>query len=127
MSNDINKIINVFKDYLENNMNSQIIDRKEAKKDKQREFNSKTKSLKKERRDNRERKYDSASEESMYYEMLKHTGEFPIIGVNTFLNSKGSPTIIPSEVIRATQEEKEYQIMFREEQKIFRSVKKILI
>ena len=49
-------------------------------------------------------------EESMHYEMLKHTGEFPIIGVNTFLNSKGSPTIIPLEVIRATQEEKEYQI-----------------
>tara|TARA_B100001113_G_C20682892_1_gene437193 strand:- start:210 stop:578 length:369 start_codon:yes stop_codon:yes gene_type:complete len=49
-------------------------------------------------------------EESMHYEMLKHTGEFPIIGVNTFLNSKGSPTIIPSEVIRATQEEKEFQI-----------------
>ena len=49
-------------------------------------------------------------EESMHYEMLKHTGEFPIIGVNTFLNSKGSPTIIPSEVIRATTEEKESQI-----------------
>ncbi len=49
-------------------------------------------------------------EESMHYEMLKHTGEFPIIGVNTFLNSKGSPTIIPSEVIRATQEEKAFQI-----------------
>ncbi len=49
-------------------------------------------------------------EESLYYEMLKHTGEFPIIGVNTFLSSKGSPTIIPQEVIRATTEEKEYQI-----------------
>jgi methylmalonyl-CoA mutase len=49
-------------------------------------------------------------EESMHYEMLKHTGEYPIIGVNTFLNSKGSPTIIPSEVIRATTEEKENQI-----------------
>ena len=49
-------------------------------------------------------------EESIHYEMLKHTGEFPIIGVNTFLNSKGSPTIIPSEVIRATHEEKEFQI-----------------
>ena len=49
-------------------------------------------------------------EESMHYETLKHTGEYPIIGVNTFLNSKGSPTIIPSEVIRAFQEEKEYQI-----------------
>ena len=49
-------------------------------------------------------------EESLYYETLKHTGEFPIIGVNTFLSSKGSPTIIPKEVIRATKEEKEYQI-----------------
>ncbi len=49
-------------------------------------------------------------EESMYYETLKHTGEYPIIGVNTFLSSKGSPTIIPQEVIRATTEEKEYQI-----------------
>jgi methylmalonyl-CoA mutase len=49
-------------------------------------------------------------EESLYYETLKHTGEYPIIGVNTFLSSKGSPTIIPREVIRATTEEKEYQI-----------------
>jgi len=49
-------------------------------------------------------------EESLYYETLKHTGEFPIIGVNTFLSSKGSPTIVPSEVIRATEEEKRYQI-----------------
>ena len=49
-------------------------------------------------------------EESLYYETLKHTGEYPIIGVNTFLSSKGSPTITPSEVIRATTEEKEYQI-----------------
>lgn len=49
-------------------------------------------------------------EESLYYETLKHTGEFPIIGVNTFLSSKGSPTVVPGEVIRATTEEKEYQI-----------------
>lgn len=49
-------------------------------------------------------------EESLYYETLKHTGEYPIVGVNTFLSSKGSPTIIPAEVIRATKEEKEYQI-----------------
>jgi methylmalonyl-CoA mutase len=49
-------------------------------------------------------------EESLYYETLKHTGEYPIIGVNTFLSSKGSPTILPQEVIRATTEEKEYQI-----------------
>ncbi|MCC6599992.1 MAG: methylmalonyl-CoA mutase family protein [Crocinitomicaceae bacterium] len=49
-------------------------------------------------------------EESLYYETLKHNGQFPIIGVNTFLSSKGSPTILPKEVIRATSEEKEYQI-----------------
>ena len=49
-------------------------------------------------------------EESLYYETLKHTGEFPIIGVNTFLSSKGSPTVIPAEVIRATETEKQYQI-----------------
>ena len=49
-------------------------------------------------------------EESLYYETLKHNGEFPIIGVNTFLSSKGSPTIIPKEVIRATEKEKKYQI-----------------
>jgi methylmalonyl-CoA mutase len=49
-------------------------------------------------------------EESLYYETLKHTGEFPIIGVNTFLSKNGSPTVIPQEVIRSTQQEKEQQI-----------------
>jgi methylmalonyl-CoA mutase len=49
-------------------------------------------------------------EESLYYETLKHTGEYPIVGVNTFLNKKGSPTILPTEVIRSTTEEKEFQI-----------------
>ncbi|WP_439489404.1 methylmalonyl-CoA mutase family protein [Algoriphagus sp.] len=49
-------------------------------------------------------------EESMHYEMLKHTGEFPIIGVNTFLSSDGSPTVRPGEVIRAEKNEKEAQI-----------------
>ena len=49
-------------------------------------------------------------EESLHYETLKHSGEFPIVGVNTFLNKNGSPTIIPSEVIRATEEEKQFQI-----------------
>ncbi len=56
-------------------------------------------------------------EESLYYETLKHTGEYPIIGVNTFLSSKGSPTVIPSEVIRSTTEEKEYQIKMLNELK----------
>ena len=54
-------------------------------------------------------------EESLYYETLKHTGELPIMGVNTFLSSKGSPTIIPGEVIRATKKEKEYQISMLKE------------
>ncbi|WP_339865686.1 methylmalonyl-CoA mutase family protein [uncultured Algoriphagus sp.] len=49
-------------------------------------------------------------EESMHYEMLKHTGEYPIIGVNTFLSSDGSPTVTPGEVIRAEKNEKEAQI-----------------
>lgn len=49
-------------------------------------------------------------EESLYYETLKHNGEFPIIGVNTFLSSTGSPTIQPKEVIRATEDEKQFQI-----------------
>jgi len=49
-------------------------------------------------------------EESLHYESMKHTGELPIVGVNTFLNKKGSPTILPNEVIRSTREEKEQQI-----------------
>ena len=49
-------------------------------------------------------------EESLYYETMKHTGEFPIVGVNTFLNKNGSPTILPLEVIRSTEDEKEQQI-----------------
>ncbi|WP_439505252.1 methylmalonyl-CoA mutase family protein [Sediminibacterium sp.] len=49
-------------------------------------------------------------EESLYYETKKHTGELPLIGVNTFLNKKGSPTVLPGEVIRSTTEEKEQQI-----------------
>lgn len=53
-------------------------------------------------------------EESMYYETLKHNGEFPIIGVNTFLSSKGSPTVQPEEVIRATEKEKQFQIETKE-------------
>jgi methylmalonyl-CoA mutase len=49
-------------------------------------------------------------EESLYYETLKHNGDFPIVGVNTFLSSKGSPTVLPKEVIRATEDEKQFQI-----------------
>lgn len=49
-------------------------------------------------------------EESLYYETLKNNGDFPIVGVNTFLNKEGSPTILPAEVIRSTQQEKDLQI-----------------
>ncbi|MEO8844737.1 MAG: methylmalonyl-CoA mutase family protein, partial [Kofleriaceae bacterium] len=53
-------------------------------------------------------------EESLYYETLKHDGTLPIIGVNTFLDPKGSPTVEPPEVIRATTEEKHYAITARD-------------
>ncbi|MEI6950313.1 methylmalonyl-CoA mutase family protein [Paraflavisolibacter sp. H34] len=50
-------------------------------------------------------------EESLYYEHQKHTGALPLVGVNTFLNKAGSPTVLPGEVIRSTTEEKEQQIL----------------
>ena len=53
-------------------------------------------------------------EESLHYEALKHSGALPIVGVNTFLDSKGSPTIVPGEVIRSTEDEKLYAISSRE-------------
>jgi methylmalonyl-CoA mutase len=49
-------------------------------------------------------------EESLHYETLKHNGDYPIIGVNTFLSSTGSPTVTPGEVIRATEKEKQHQL-----------------
>ncbi len=54
-------------------------------------------------------------EESLYYETMKHNGKLPIMGVNTFLSSKGSPTVLPGEVIRATEDEKRYQINMLEQ------------
>lgn len=65
-------------------------------------------------------------EESLYYETLKHNGEFPIVGVNTFLSSKGSPTVIPKEVIRATEEEKQLQIQTLENLHKFNDTSKLL-
>jgi methylmalonyl-CoA mutase len=49
-------------------------------------------------------------DESLYYESLKHAGQLAIVGVNTFLDPRGSPTIVPAEVIRSTPDEKEYAI-----------------
>jgi len=50
--------------------------------------------------------------ESYYYERLKHSGELPIMGVNTFLSSNNSPTIVPDQVTRSTKEEKMRQVDF---------------
>lgn len=49
-------------------------------------------------------------EESMHYEMLKHTGEYPIIGVNTFRNPHGDPVPDHIELARSTDEEKQSQL-----------------
>ncbi|MBP6901179.1 MAG: cobalamin-dependent protein [Burkholderiaceae bacterium] len=49
-------------------------------------------------------------EESMHYEMLKHTGEYPIIGVNTFRNPHGDPVPEHIELARSTDEEKQSQL-----------------
>lgn len=59
-----------------------------------------------------ERNYqrNQIQEESLYYERLKNSGELPIMGVNTFLSSTGSPIERPGEVIRATEEEKQFQL-----------------
>jgi methylmalonyl-CoA mutase len=49
-------------------------------------------------------------EESMHYEMLKHTGEYPIVGVNTFRNPHGDPVPDHIELARSTDEEKQSQL-----------------
>jgi isobutyryl-CoA mutase len=49
-------------------------------------------------------------EESMHYEMLKHTGELPIIGVNTFRNPQGDVVPESIELARSTEDEKQSQL-----------------
>ncbi len=49
-------------------------------------------------------------EESLHYEMLKHTGEYPIIGVNTFRNPHGDPVPEHIELARSTDDEKQSQL-----------------
>ncbi len=49
-------------------------------------------------------------EESMHYEMLKHTGEYPIVGVNTFRNPHGDPVADTLELARSTDDEKQSQL-----------------
>ena len=59
-----------------------------------------------------ERQYQRTKiqEESLYYEQQKESGQYPIIGVNTFLSKAGSPFEIPKELIRSTTEDKDRQI-----------------
>lgn len=49
-------------------------------------------------------------DESMHYEMLKHTGEYPIVGVNTFRNPHGDLTPETLELARSTDDEKQNQL-----------------
>ena len=49
-------------------------------------------------------------DESMHYEMLKHTGELPIVGVNTFRNPHGDAVLEKLELARSTEEEKQGQL-----------------
>ena len=46
----------------------------------------------------------------MHYEMLKHTGEYPIVGVNTFRNPHGDPVVDALELARSTDDEKQSQL-----------------
>ncbi|HET9259289.1 MAG TPA: methylmalonyl-CoA mutase family protein [Acidimicrobiia bacterium] len=59
-----------------------------------------------------ERQYQRTKiqEESLYYEQQKESGEYPIVGVNTFLSKEGSPFEIPKELIRSSTEDKDRQI-----------------
>ncbi len=59
-----------------------------------------------------ERQYQRTKiqEESLFYEQQKESGEYPIVGVNTFISKKGSPFEVPNELIRSTEEDKRRQI-----------------
>ncbi len=49
-------------------------------------------------------------EESLHYESMKNSGKLPLMGVNTFLSKTGSPTVLPQEVIRSAEDEKQNQL-----------------
>jgi methylmalonyl-CoA mutase len=59
-----------------------------------------------------ERQYQRTKiqEESLHYERRKESGEYPIVGVNTFLSKEGSPFVTPNQLIRSTDEDKKRQI-----------------
>jgi methylmalonyl-CoA mutase len=59
-----------------------------------------------------ERQYQRTKiqEESLYYEQQKESGEYPVVGVNTFISKEGSPFVIPEKLIRSTTGDKDRQI-----------------
>jgi methylmalonyl-CoA mutase len=59
-----------------------------------------------------ERQYQRTKiqEESLYYEQQKESGAYPVVGVNTFISKTGSPFVVPEELIRSTDAEKDRQI-----------------
>ncbi|MEX1280229.1 MAG: methylmalonyl-CoA mutase family protein, partial [Acidimicrobiia bacterium] len=59
-----------------------------------------------------ERQYQRTKiqEESMRYEHAKETGEYPIVGVNTFLGPDGSPFVVPDQVVRSDEAAKQRQV-----------------
>jgi methylmalonyl-CoA mutase len=52
----------------------------------------------------------SIQEQSLHYEMLKHTGEYPVVGVNMFRNPDGDTVVQEIELARSTEEEKRSQL-----------------
>jgi methylmalonyl-CoA mutase len=59
-----------------------------------------------------ERQYQRTriQEESLYYERMKESGAYPIVGVNTFLSKQGSPFVVPDQLVRSTADDKDRQI-----------------
>lgn len=59
-----------------------------------------------------ERQYQRTKiqEESLYYEQQKESGEYPVVGVNTFISKEGSPFEMPKELRRSTTADKDRQI-----------------
>jgi methylmalonyl-CoA mutase len=59
-----------------------------------------------------ERQYQRTKiqEESLYYEQKKESGEYPIVGVNSFLSKEGSPFVVPGQLVRSSDADKDRQI-----------------
>ena len=59
-----------------------------------------------------ERQYQRTriQEESLHYEQRKESGEYPIVGVNTYLSSQGSPIETPKKLVRSTDADRERRL-----------------